>query len=452
MTPFCPEGTIVIEPSDLARRRAALATLATAPLRVGLEREAWRIDGQGCPSMRPHPFAADAEAFAEGRITVDFAENQAELITDPLGGSAAALAQLRRLHGRLYRAVPGELLWPLSTPGCWNGQVQPARFGGAVDRAEARQYRDYLAAKYGSAKQAISGVHFNVSFPEAFWHALEPGGMEPAARSVRYFAVMRNLVRYRFVLTYLLGASPLVDARWGAALAERLDGADQALFAACGRRSASLRSGPLGYQLAGRAAAELGGVWAGLPEFVGGIGDAITSGALAGEREFYAPVRPKTAEGGSLAALQRRGVEYLEIRVLDLDPFASAGVALTTLRFLEALVAAAVLLPDGPLEASELMEEAQLNTWATMCSWPDSESVRAALVTRAEPLWAALHEGAGWLGPAHAAAVAEFGGVFAGWQPRVVDRLFAGAATAGLSLRDFGLHLARQHREELNHD
>ena len=97
---------------------SALATLRTEPLRIGLEREAWRIDAHGCPSAQLHPFAADRDGFAEGRITVDFAENQAELITAPMAGSAGALAQLRRLHARLYRAVPGELLWPLSTPGC----------------------------------------------------------------------------------------------------------------------------------------------------------------------------------------------------------------------------------------------------------------------------------------------------------------------------------------------
>ena len=452
MTLFCPQGPTVVEQSDRDTLASALATLRTEPLRIGLEREAWRIDAHGCPSAQLHPFAADRDGFAEGRITVDFAENQAELITAPMAGSAGALAQLRRLHARLYRAVPGELLWPLSTPGCWNGRVQPATFGGAVDQEPARQYRDYLADKYGAARQAISGVHFNVSFPESFWAALESGGDDPADRSAQYFAIMRNLLRYRFVLTYLLGASPLVDARWGAELAERLDAPGRSLFAACGRYSSSLRSGPLGYQLSDRVAADLAGVWSGLPAYAGGIRGAITRGALAGEREFYAPVRPKTSEGGTLGALQRRGVEYLEIRVLDLDPFADEGVALTTLHFLEAFVAAATLLPDRPLTAEALAAESRLNTWATMCSCPDAESVRAGLAVQAEPLWTVLHEAAELLGTEHVAAVAEFAEIFAGRKPRLVERFFAGAAEARLSLREFGLRLARQHQEALDHD
>ena len=452
MTLFCPQSTTVVEQSDSTALASALTTLRLDPLRIGLEREAWRIDAHGCPSAQLHPFAPERDAFAEGRITVDFAENQAELITAPMAGSAGALTQLRRLHGRLYRALPGELLWPLSTPGCWNGRVQPATFGGAPAQEQARQYRDYLADKYGAARQAISGVHFNVSFPTAFWSALESGDDEPVDRSALYFAIMRNLLRYRFVLTYLLGASPLVDARWGAELTERLDAPGRSLFAACGRHSSSLRSGPLGYQLSDRVAADLAGVWSGLPAFVGGIRGAITRGALAGEREFYAPVRPKTGEGGGLGALQRRGVEYLEIRVLDLDPFADAGVALTTLHFLEAFVAAATLLPDRPLTAEELAVEARLNTWATMCSCPEPERVRAGLAEQAEPLWPVLHEAAELLGMSHVAAVAEFAATFAGRKPRLVERFFAGAAAAGLSLRDFGLRRARQHREELDHD
>ena len=440
-----------MKPSKHEAQRRALDALRFHPLRIGLEREAWRIDGQGCPAGSPHPFAPENEGFPEGRITVDFAENQAELVTEPADGSAEALARLRRLHVRLNDAVPGELLWPLSTPGCWNGSVQPAAFGGAPAYEEARDYRDYLARKYGTARQAISGVHFNVSFPEAYWAGLAGEDGVPADRTAHYFAVMRNLLRYRFVLTYLFGASPLVDVRWGEALAERFDAPDRALFAACGPRSSSLRSGPLGYGLPGRAAGALAGVWSGLPAYLGGIGAAIASGALAGEKEFYAPVRPKTGEGGGLAALRRRGVEYLEIRVLDLDPFAATGVARSTLLFLETFVAAGALLPDRPLSAEDLAVEARLNTWATMCSCPAAEDLPPALAAQAEPLWAALREAAELLGPEQAATTEEFALIFSGKEPRSVDRLFARATTAGLSLRDFGLQLARQHREELTH-
>ncbi len=452
MTLFCPEGPTVVEQSDRATAvRSALAVLRSTALTVGLEREAWRISAAGCPSARPHPFAPGAEQFAEGRITVDFAENQAELVTEPAAGSRAAVARLRRLHGRLHRAVPGELLWPLSTPGCWGGDAQPANFGGAADWAAARHYRDYLAQKYGSARQAISGVHFNVSFPTVFWSALETTRGGPVDRTAVYFAAMRHLVRHRYLLTYLFGASPLVDARWAAALAEHLDASGRALLRQCGSHSSSLRSGPLGYQLPASAAESLASVWSGLDEYGDGIRRAIADGVLAGEREFYAPVRPKTVEGGSLAALTRRGVEYIEIRVLDLDPFAPEGVSVRTLLFLEAFVASALLVPDLPLAAAELAEEARLNTWATMCSCADGAGMHVALAVQAEALWAALREAATLLGPEHEAAVAEFSAVFAGRAERSVDRFFAAARTAGISLREQGLRLARRHLEELNH-
>jgi glutamate--cysteine ligase len=453
MTLFCPQSPTVVEQSESgAAIRSALAVLRHAPLTIGLEREAWRIEPAGCPARSAHPFAPGADVFPEGQITVDFAENQAELVTTPAPGAAAAVERLGRLHGRLYREIPGELLWPMSTPGCWGGDVAPARFGDAAAKEDARRYRRYLAAKYGTARQAISGVHFNVSLPEAFWTALAAAtGSEPD-RSALYFAAMRHLVRYRYVLTYLFGASPLVDRRWGESLAANSAAAERALLAQCGQSSSSLRSSPLGYQLPEPAARALAGVWAGLDAYARGLRGAIADGLLAGEREFYAPVRPKTAAGGSLAALERRGVEYLEIRVLDLDPFAATGVAAETLQFLEAFTVAALLRPSRALTADDLAEEARLNTWATLCSCGAGTDHREIFAARTGALWAAVREAAALLGPEHEQAVARNAEVFAGREPRIVDRFFWAASAAGVSLREQGLRLARGHRKEFSHD
>lgn len=453
MTLFCPQSPTVVEQSEQAGAvRAALAELRHAPLTVGLEREAWRIEPAGCPARSAHPFAPGADLFPEGQITVDFAENQAELVTTPAPGAAAALERLERLHERLYREIPGELLWPVSTPGCWGGDVAPARFGDAVAKEEARRYRRYLATKYGSARQAISGVHFNVSLPAAFWAALPEATGATPDRSALYFAAMRNLIRYRFVLTYLFGASPLVDLRWGASLAASSAVEERALLNRCGQHSSSLRSSPLGYQIPERTTRALAGVWSDLGAYACGLRGAVANGLLAGEREFYAPVRPKTAEGGGLAALERRGVEYLEIRVLDLDPFAAAGVSWATLQFLEAFTVAAILLPSPAIAADELTEEARLNSWATLCSCGAGADLREVFAARTRALWAALREAAVLLGPAHERVVAHNAEVFAGRAPRIVDRLFSAASQAGVSLREQGLRLARAQRKEISHD
>ncbi|MFT3829471.1 MAG: hypothetical protein QM691_07150 [Opitutaceae bacterium] len=422
------------------------------PFTVGLEREAWRIEPNGCPAASAHPFAPGAERFADGQITVDFAENQAELVTAPARGAEVASARLRSLHAKLHGAISGELVWPLSTPGCWGGDVAPARFGNAAAQEGAREYRRYLAAKYGTARQAISGVHFNISLPEAFWSALaETTGTAPD-RSALYFAAARNLVRHRFVLTYLFGASPLVDRRWGSSLAAHSAAKERALLETCGHLSSSLRSSPLGYQLPETTVRALAGVWSGLGAYTAGLRGAIGSGLLASEREFYAPVRPKSVQGGSLAALERRGVEYLEIRVLDLDPFAATGVSLETLRFLEAFTAAALLLPDRRLMPDELAEEARLNTWATLCSCGAGADRRGIFTARTGALWDALHEAATLLGTAHERAVAQAAEVFAGREPRIVDRLFRAAEATDVSLREQGLRLARAQRKEFRHD
>lgn len=443
---------MIVEQSERAGLRSALAVLRAHPLTIGLEREAWRITPDGCPAATPHPFAPGVDRFAEGQITVDFAENQAELVTAPAVGAAAALERLRGLHARLHGALEGEILWPVSTPGCWGGDVAPARFGGVRAQEPARRYREYLAGKYGTARQAISGVHFNVSLPPAFWSALgEATGVAPD-RSGLYFAVLRNLLRHRYVLTYLFGASPLVDERWGAALAAGLPAPERRLLTKCGRSSSSLRSSPVGYQMPAGAARELAGAWNGLADYRARLRAAIAAGTLAGEREFYAPVRPKTAEGGGLEALARRGVEYIEIRVLDLDPFSAVGVSLETLQFLEAFTVAALLLPSPALTPDAVAEEARLNTWATLCSCDAGTDLQSLFAARTGPLWAALAEAGALLGPAHARAVAHLAAVFAGREPRLVDRYFREAAAARLSLREQGLRLARAQRKEFRHD
>src|SRR5512133_1151914 len=107
----------------------------------GFEREALRVDPQGRPALSAHPFPPE-----RGSITVDFAENQIEFVTEPRAGAEEALSELEALHVEAYGAMGDELLWPLSVPGLWDEpeRLIPARFGGARDRQQARQYREFL--------------------------------------------------------------------------------------------------------------------------------------------------------------------------------------------------------------------------------------------------------------------------------------------------------------------
>ena len=62
--------------------------------------------------------------------------------------------------------------------------------------------------------QAISGVHFNYSFPEQFWPVLadlcESHDAGQDFRSEAYFALLRNYRRHGWIVLYLFGNSPAI--------------------------------------------------------------------------------------------------------------------------------------------------------------------------------------------------------------------------------------------------
>src|ERR1700734_1069431 len=74
------------------------------------------------------------------------------------------------------------------------------------------------------------------------------------------------------------------------------------------------------------------------------------------ENEYYSFIRPKRiARSGErpTKALQRAGVEYVEVRALDVSAFDPVGVNQNKLRFLEAFLALCLLRESEPIAQSE---------------------------------------------------------------------------------------------------
>jgi len=77
------------------------------------------------------------------------------------------------------------------------------------------------------------------------------------------------------------------------------------------------------------------------------------------ENEFYSPARPKrVAKTGErpTAALRRDGIEYVEIRSLDINPFDPSGINQNTMRFVEALLIYCLIEDSPKLDAETLTE------------------------------------------------------------------------------------------------
>ncbi len=369
MTHDSPRSTWMTTP--YRRRLGMLSDAAHLPLLgdglCGVERETLRVDAAGRLALTQHPHALGA-ALTHPSITTDYAEPLLEFVTPPQHDAADVIERLDELHRFACRAIGDELLWSQSMPCPLDDdrRIPIAWYGTSNIGILKHVYRRGLAFRYGKAMQCIAGIHYNYSLADAVWPLLRDvrDGCEPAGRDARdmrsagYLALIRNFHRYGWLLLYLFGASPALCAGFVAGDRHGLDAFDaQTLYLPY---ATSLRMSDLGYQ--NRVQGAFAPCLDNLPAYLDGLARAVAQpcpeyqaiGAkrdgewlqlsthlLQMENEFYSSIRPKrTVRSGErpLDALRSRGVEYVEVRCLDIDPFAPHGVAETTLRFVDAFL------------------------------------------------------------------------------------------------------------------
>lgn len=340
---------------------------ALAQFNHGIEREALRITPSGTLALTDHP-AAFGAPLTHPKITTDFSEAQLELITGVHESVESCLEELADIHTYIHHHLEEELLWPASMPcGISDEDVIPiARYGDSNAARFKEIYREGLGHRYGRVMQTISGIHFNFSVPEALWDTLskiDGTSSDQSARNAGYLRLMRNFRKNSWLLIYLFGASPAVCASFLRNREHNLQRLDPSTcylpFAT------SLRMGPLGYQSQEQSLHRV--VYNSLPEFIdsmmpaltqthpryarigirnGDVYNQLTDALLQVEAELYAGIRAKRkAEPGerALLAMQRRGIEYVEVRCLDADPFEPLGLSASTAKFMDIFLLHALL-------------------------------------------------------------------------------------------------------------
>ena len=356
--------------------------------RYGIERETLRVDAQGRLALTPHPPALGS-ALTHPSITTDFSEALLEFVTETADAPWQVIQSLCEMHQFTAGVLDGEQLWPLSMPGLLPdpSEIPLARYGSSNVGQMKTVYRRGLGHRYGRAMQTIAGVHFNFSPSDGFWRNLSAlrgdRREEGIARSAAYFVLVRNFRRYAWLVLYLFGASPAVCRSF-------LDGRDHGLQLFDSDtlylpNATSLRMSDLGYNSSAQSSLNIS--LNSLEEYAAGLARAIETpypeyaaiGVRDGDNwrqlsasilqianEFYSVVRPKrVAKSGEkpASALRQRGVEYVEIRALDVSPFDPVGISQAQVRFLECfLLLCAVSNCDviSPAEQVE-MDTNQLN-------------------------------------------------------------------------------------------
>jgi glutamate--cysteine ligase len=349
--------------SDLVSKKLLLLASQPALLarsRRGIEKEGLRVDTKGLMAQTPHPDAL-GRALTHPRITTDYSESLLELITGVHHQVDDLMNELNQIHRVAAAGLGSETIWNHSMP-CLlpeDDAIPIAWYGTSNSGMLKHVYRRGLAVRYGRTMQCIAGVHYNFSFDDALWVALADQSKAPVdlktQQSAGYVALIRNFMRYNWLLMYLFGASPAVSKSFthgqDVGMPE-LDG--NTLFLPY---ATSLRMSDLGYQNKAQSALKL--CYNHLDTFLHRLYDAVTTpwppyeamgthqhgewiqlncNLLQIENEFYSTIRPKrtTARGERpITALAKQGVQYVEVRCLDIDPFEPCGIGHDTARFVD---------------------------------------------------------------------------------------------------------------------
>ena len=366
----------------LSRRLDLLAEPANLPLLNqclhGIERECLRVDAAGQLALTPHPQALGS-ALTHPQITTDYSESLLEFITPAEPDAARTLADLEQIHRYAYSQLGDELLWSPSMP-CplpSEAQIPIARYGDSNIGKLKYVYRQGLALRYGKSMQCIAGIHYNFSLPDAVWPLLQAlDGDQQSARdyqSARYIALIRNFRRYSWLLMYLFGASPALDAGFLRGRLHQLEQFDEhTLYLPY---ATSLRMSDLGYQSTAqsgltpcydnlssytdslrKAVATPYPAYAALGTQKDGEWLQLNSNILQIENEYYSSIRPKRVTHSGerpVQALIERGVQYVEARCLDINPFLPLGIDLPEARFLDAFLLYCALHDSPSIVAHE---------------------------------------------------------------------------------------------------
>ena len=344
----------------------------------GFERECLRVDRSGQLARTPHPSALGSK-LTHPWITTDYAEALLEFITPPSAAPAFPLDFLTDIHRYSAQQLGGEFLWAGSMP-CKIGldaDITIANYGPSNAARFKQVYREGLGLRYGRAMQTIAGAHYNWSLPDAFWLALRdicpgPDNLQDYINQ-RYFGLIRNFLRYGWLIPYLFGASPALCQSFlqghPSDLTELAPGTLYGPFAT------SLRMSDLGYQ--NHSQDKLAISFNTIDEYTAALETAIRTHdpyyeelgvrdgshwkqlnacLLQTESEFYAPMRPKRIglQGERPAlALQRYGVQYIEMRLFDLNPFINIGIAPEQSLFADALLLMCLFRASPPITSRE---------------------------------------------------------------------------------------------------
>lgn len=309
----------------------------------GIEREGLRVNEKGQLSLEPHP-KVFGDKVNNHYITTDFSESQVEVITPAFSNIEETYKFTNALYDIVAMEIGDEYIWPQSMP-CIipdDGKIPVSKYDGNEEGSEAQTYRENLLKKYGGKKQLISGIHYNFSFKEEFIEKLYNSNIEDKYFSSHksdykefknsiYLRISRNYLRYRWLLIYLLGGTATLHESYvGKCFKNSLKEIANESFSSDG--ALSYRNGECGY----KNKIDLFPNYNSVLEYVESLQKFIDDKVIDSHKELYSSIRPKAKnQNDFLNSLKEDGINYLEYRSIDINPFEKCGISLEDLYFLQ---------------------------------------------------------------------------------------------------------------------
>ena len=394
----------------------------------GIEKESQRVHQDGSVVTTAHPKAFGNRAF-HPYIQTDFAESQLELITPPNKTLEDTMRWLQTIHEVVLRTLPeDEFIFPMSMPAGLPPEkdIKVAQ----LDNPEDVAYREHLVESYGAYKQMVSGIHYNFQLAPEFIDALFQAQSEYQSavefQNDLYLKMAKNFLRYQWVLLYLFAATPTVDANYfkdGSPLKPN-------------QYVRSLRSSQYGYVNSPEVVVSFDSI----PKYVETLEHWVNSGKLIAEKEFYSNVRLRGAK--KAREFLHNGIQYLEFRLFDLNPFEQYGIALNDAKFIHYFIMLMVWIDETADQAGVQDGKARLAEVA----WEDPRQ-ETKYAVEGEMLVTAMIEMLQSIGAEQSAVdiAQEKLGYFAQPELTLGARLVAAIEQAG-GYQQFGAQLAQQNK------
>lgn len=309
---------------------------------IGIEKESHRINKNADLAQTPHPTVFGNRSH-QPYIQTDFAESQIELITPPFEKTNELSNFLQTLHQITLRNIPAnEYIWPFSMPPHLPEEknIQIVQ----LENKKEKQYRQYLADKYGKYKQLLCGIHYNFGFNTNFIEKISNITKTDKAQVQNeiYMQLAQQFLQHQWILIYLFGATPTVDPTY---FKNKLSQTKNTKLVR------SLRTSKYGYVNEENIKVS----FSSLEKYITDIEKYVKNKQLLEEKEFYSPVRLKGTE--KVKDFLTQGIKYLELRLFDLNPFTPYAISEKDIKFIKVFMLALLWVQSAEQQTNQNIKE-----------------------------------------------------------------------------------------------